>query len=1143
MFGKRFLFTLTALAVLAAMTLVSVSAGAQSLITGDITGVVTDPSGAALPNATVTLKNSETGATQTRSTNAQGAYRFPLLNPGTYTVSAQAQGFQTRQQNVAVTVGQASTANMQLALASASQTVEVTAEGGVVQTENGNVSTTFTPEQIANMPNPGNDLSYIVQTAPGAVMNTQAGYGNSAVYGTPATSNLFTVNGMNENDPFLNLNNSGATNLLLGQNDVQQATVVSNGYSGQYGGLAGANVNYVSKSGTNNWHGNAQYFWNGRFLNANNYFNNQSGTPRPFDNANQWGASIGGPIIKDKTFFFVDTEGLRVVLPTNTLVRIPTPQFQAATLANIAAISGTGSPQYQLYTNMFNLWASAPGASRAVPSSDAVGSCGGTFTGPGGLGTTVPCAQTFRSTASNQTNEWLLTGRIDQNIGTNDRLFAHFRTDHGLQATFTDPINPAFNAQSVQPQYEGQLNESHTFASNAVNQFILSGSWYSAIFAPKSLSAATTLMPFRVGFSGGTFASLGRALNIWPQGRNISQYGAVDDFSLQKGNHSLKFGINFRRNDVSDYDPGIGTIGYAASEDMTDFFNGLSTFYQQSFATRLRQPVALYQLGLYAQDEWSIRPNFRFNIALRADHNSNPVCQTNCFARLNTSFFAMNHDFTQPYNQAIRTGLHQALDQYQSISWEPRMGFAWSPFGSGRNTVLRGGIGMFADAFPATVADVFMANSPLVNTFTTSGQTLAPLAVPGSAAAAVAGANSAFLSGFNSGGTLASIQAATPLFSPPSVVTAARHIYNPTYEEWNLELQQGFGQRTSFSINYVGNHGYHEAIQNAGVNAFCNTGLLPYYPATAPANAAPCATAIGTGSGFAGLPLTPLDPRLGTVTEISSSGVSNYNGVTLSLSRRFSALQIQANYTYSHALDEISNAGFLPYNASTNISQLNPQDPYNIRRYNYGNADYDVRHYASMNYVWDTPRMNGLLGVLADWTVSGTVYYRTGLPFTVADSVATGTLNGYNYGTTTGAGYNVFANYLGGASPGCTRAAVLPASGSGTPCLTTASFTPALTGFGNQRRNQFFGPRFFDTDLTVMKNFRFPGWESGKLGIGLQFFNLLNHVNFDQPVADVQDPNFGQIINTVSTPTSIVGSFLGGDASPRMIQIKAQLTF
>jgi hypothetical protein len=267
--------------------LLVIPAGAQSLVSGDVTGVVTDPSGAVLPNVTVTLKSGETGAIQTHVTNAQGVYRFSLLSPGTYTISVAAKGFQPIEKQATVSVGEATTANMQLALTTASTTVEVTAGGSVVQTENANVSTMFSPEQIAEVPNPGNDLSYIVQTAPGATMNTQAGYGNSATYGIAATSNLFTVNGMNENDPFLNLNNSGATNLLLGQNDVHEATVVNNGYSAQYGGLAGANVNYVTKSGSNAWHGNALYWWDGRAMNANDYFNNKNGVKRPFVNANQ----------------------------------------------------------------------------------------------------------------------------------------------------------------------------------------------------------------------------------------------------------------------------------------------------------------------------------------------------------------------------------------------------------------------------------------------------------------------------------------------------------------------------------------------------------------------------------------------------------------------------------------------------------------------------------------------------------------------------------------------------------------------------------------------------------------------------------------------------------------------------------------
>jgi hypothetical protein len=1125
-----------ALAVIAMVAVLSIPLAAQTITTGDLVGVVTDPSGAVLPNATVTLKNTQTGATQAQTTNTQGVYRFALLPPATYTITVAAPGFQTSQRTASVGIGVATTANVQMALSSASQTVEVTAEAGVVQTENGNVATTFSSEQIANIPNPGNDLSYIVQTAPGAVMNTQAGYGNSAVFGLPATSNLYTENGMNENDPFLNLNNSGATNLLLGQNDVQQATVVNNGYTGQYGQLAGANVNYVTKAGSNAWHGNLNYFWNGRIMNANSYFNNQSGVARPFDNANQWAASLGGPIVKDKTFFFVNTEGLRVLLPTTTKVRIPSPQFETATLNNISANSPASLP---FYTNMFNLWKNAPGATRAqdvLPPGDSGG--GGCGTGQSAftqLGPGVPCALQFQATPHNLTHEWLLTARVDQNIGNSDRAFLHFRSDHGLQATYTDPINSIFNAQSDQPQYEGQFNESHTFGNNAVNQFILSGSWYSAIFKPKDLPAALGLMPFRLAFSGNSFFSLGRLLNDWPQGRNVTQYQIVDDYSVQKGSHAIKFGVNFHRNDVSDWDPGIGSIGYSQTEDLTDFFNGVSTTYTQSFPTRLREPVALYGLGLYLQDEWAATRNLKLTLALRADHNSNPVCQTNCFARLTSSFEALNHDPGLPYNQAIRTGIHQALPNFTKISWQPRLGFAWTPRAGG-NTVLRGGVGFFADSFPATVADNFMINPPLDNTFVVTGLPLSPDAA-NNAASSAASASAAFTSAFNSGGTLASIATnpANAFFTPPAFYNAAHMIHAPLYEEWNLQFQQGIGQKMSFSLNYVGNHGIYEAIQNGGLNAYCNATPLPFF-----ASVTPCLSSLGATS-FAGLPLMPSDQRFGTVTQVSSAGVSNYNGLTASFTRRFSALQLQANYTWSHAIDEISNAGFLQYNFATNTSILNPQDPFNLRKYNYGNADYDVRHNLSLNYVYSTPNWGGIKGVLGNWTISGTLYDRTGLPLTVSDSAATGTLNGFNYGTN--AGNNIFANYLGGARPGCTRAAVAPANGPGTPCLTTAEFSPAISGFGNQRRNQFFGPRYFDTDLTVMKNFKIPGWESAKLGLGVQFFNLLNHVNFDQPIADVQDSQFGQIVSTVNTPTSILGSFLGGDASPRLIQLKGTLTF
>src|SRR5882724_471644 len=445
---------------------------AQSVTSGDIVGVVTDPSGAVLASANVTLKNRENGRTQAQSTNSRGAYRFSLLPPGRYTVSVTSAGFHNADATAIVTIGQAATINIALELGEATSTVEVTSDAQLLQTDNADVSTSFSETQISQVPNPGNDLSYIAQTAPGVVQNTQGGSGNFSAYGLPATSNLFTLNGQNENDPFLNLNNSGATNLLLGNNDVREATVVTNGYSGEYGTLAGANVNYVTKSGSNSFHGNALYWWNGSTLNANSYFNNQSGAPRPFDNANQWAASFGGPIRKNKTFFFVDTEGLRFVLPTSTNVRIPSPQFQTATLANLASASPASVP---FYTSVFNLYQNAPGAGRATPLSNL--GCNGFTDANSGLGITQPCSLAFTSTVGQLSTEYLITARVDQNIGNNDRLFGHFRTDHGSQATLTDAISPLFNLGSTQPQYEGQLEETHTLGANAVNQFIASGQW------------------------------------------------------------------------------------------------------------------------------------------------------------------------------------------------------------------------------------------------------------------------------------------------------------------------------------------------------------------------------------------------------------------------------------------------------------------------------------------------------------------------------------------------------------------------------------------------------------------------------------------------------------------------------------------
>jgi hypothetical protein len=1125
---------------------------AQSLTQGNIRGTVTDPSGAVVPGAKVTLHNEDTGQTATRTSSSTGAYEFPFLPPGRYTITINAPNYQETKRTASATVGQVTTLNIQLPVQAAAQTVTVTAEGGVIQTVSPSLSTTMSTQQIALVPNGGGDLSYVAQTAPGSVMNTANGFGNFSSNGLPANSNNFTVNSMPANDPFLNLNNSGATNIQLGQNDIGEATVVSNGYSGEYS-LAGANVNYVSKSGTNSYHGNAMWRWNGVSMNGNNFFNkqNQPVTERGFVNDNQWAASFGGPIQKDKTFFFANTEGLYVIIPVSQTVNVPTAAFQQATLANLAASNPSA---VSLYQNQFALYNNAPGAGSAT-NILTNGGCAD-FNGTNGFGGSNPCALRFNSTVSAPTHEWLISGRLDHNFGDNDKAFVHFRIDRGLQASITDPINPAFDITSFQPQYEGQLQHVHTFGPNTVNSFNLNGSYYRAIFDHPDPAAALALQPLQVSFTGNALFSLGRFYTLpsaFPQGRNITQYGAVDDFSHTMGSHTLKFGANFARYDITTYGPGMGSLPVVFNETMTDFFNGKASNFTQSFPERLTQPLNLYNLGFYGQDTWHARQNLTLTFTIRADRFSNPNCVTNCFNRLANDFqtVAANSNLATPYNASILANQSLALpDSYHPWTVQPRFGFNWSPFGQEAGLVLTGGFGLFGTTLPSGYTDSLINNLPGTPAFTVSGRNYTP-DTPGNAQSAAAAANVALRAGFANGADFATLNNAVTAatgspFAVPNFFNAAGDIHTPRFQEWHLQVEKAIGAKMAASLKYVGNHGIWEQINNTGLNAFCGTGN----PVTSSASA-PCLTSGATAgalpfTSFNGLPSAPIDPRFLTITEISSGYNSNYNGLTASFSRRLSALQLQFNYTWSHALDFVSNAGqaITPFAAfGTNVSITNPQNPFNVRQNMYGNADYDVRHYFSANYVYTTPKdmFQGYLGkFLGEWTISGTIFARTGLPTTIVDTGTGGVLAAYGYG---GANLNgpIFADQTGGSAISCGSQFAMPTNGA-CPGMTN-NFAASTTGFGNQRRNQVSGPTFFDTDLTLSKSIPFPHWEAGRLVFGITAYNLFNHPNFEQPDADIASSTFGTIVSTVNSPTSIYGSGLGADSSPRLLQTSVKLTF
>jgi hypothetical protein len=1129
---KRFFVAMFAL--LAVLSIGSTQLVAQTQSTGDVAGVVTDPSGAVVPDAKISLKDNTKGNSQDAVTDRNGSYRFYLLPPGSYSVTVSVQNFQTQTRTADVAVGQIANLNFQLSVGASSSTVTVTEAAPLLSSDNGNVATTLTQEQVSQVPNPGNDMSYVAQLAPGSVMNTGMGFGNFSSYGLPGTSNLFTLDGMDDNDPYLNLNNSGATNLLLGANEVQEATVVNGAYTGEYGTLAGANVNYVTKSGGNEFHGNAVYYWNGSALNANGWFNNAAGVPKSFDNANQWAASFGGPIKHDKLFFFANTEGLRVIIPTSVQVKIPSPQFEDFVTNPTTGVLATNglTASIPFFNNAFALYNAAPGAGAAANILTGGGCSGITLPGD------APCALAFQSTIPNFTHEWTLSGRVDYNIGSNDRLFLRVGYDHGLQATATSVISPLFNLQSDQPQWQGQLNETHTFSSTLANQFILSGAWYSAIFTEADRTAALAAFPTTLSWRDGTFSSMGGDLDDAPQGRKVTQYQISDDLSKTLSNHTLKVGIKFRRNDVSDFSYGVLTSGLdgVTQASVAGADPGQALFLEQSFPSNpnnptapgaLSQPMALYSFAGYGEDDWRVRSNLTLTFALRAEHFSNPVCQTNCFAGFSSEFSQVNHDPTVPYNQVITTGQQRALLNLDKINWAPRFGFAWQPLGTEHNLVVRGGIGIFYDQFPGQVVDNFSQNPPLYNIFVIGGhaspqETVVDSSGGPNAFANALASNTGLVTGFNQGATLADLENTVPGFSPPGIFTADAKTRVPQYQKWSLEVQKGFGANTSVTVGYYGNHGIHELIVDPSVNAF----------------------------GFASLPAAPIDQRFATVQFADSAAVSNYNGVTATFTHRFSGWSkgvVSVNYTYSHAFDEDSNGGLLPFVDNTNVSPLNPQIPGNYRN-NYGPADYDVRNYLNANYVWEVPirRMLGGHGwapLVDGWQISGAIFARSGLPYTVVDQDLSGGLAGNNYGAL------VYPQFLGGGIPSCGKSAAIAGAGlsaTAPGCLTTAQF-PAFgteTAFGsNGLRNKFRGPGYTDLDFTVQKSTTIPHWERGRLGLAAQFYNLLNHPNFDQPVNDISNPQFGQIVSTISTPTSILGAFLGGNASPRIIQLKASLTF
>jgi len=686
------------LCALALITLAVPPLSSQTITTGEITGAVVDPAGKVIVGAVVQLKSTDTGESRAVQSNASGVYRFPFVKPGPYELSAKSEGLKSDRGSLVVAVGQVQVLNLHLKLGGARTVVLVSDAAPLLNPDNDNLVYTLSSKQLELLPLPGADLVAVAYSTPGVVINNQSvfGYGNFVVQGVGAVSNLFTFNGIDDMDPYSNVNNSGTTGLLLGANEVQEASVIQNAFEGQYGRQAGAQVNYVTKSGTNFYHGNLLYSYNGDVLNTNDFFANATGTPRPRAIANEYAASLGGPAIRDKLFFFADTEGDRFVMPFgNHVVAIPSPALQSYALRTIQP------SQVTLYQKMFSLYNNAPGADRAVPVTTGNGSlqnssgtlgCGrlaGTPTGTGGtFGVDVPCAVAWGTSASSLTSEWLLSTRMDYNVSASQRVFFRFKTDQSYGTGPPSDISPLFDLVSPQPDYEGQVNHTLLITPRLVNNFIASVTYNSFVASTPNLGAALRVLPLRIaindgGANGGGIAPLGPPVAV-PFGRRAGQFQIIDDISYATGAHFFRAGVNYRYNPETDLAYAHVHVGKFALNSMGDFAGGALTptgrsFFTQNFSANPVLHIRLYNFGAYVQDQWALTPHLKVTATLRVERTGNPYCVDHCFARLAEPFPELSKGLSVPYSQSIQAGQGHAFYGIEPVMPEPRVSLAYSP--------------------------------------------------------------------------------------------------------------------------------------------------------------------------------------------------------------------------------------------------------------------------------------------------------------------------------------------------------------------------------------------------------------------------------------------------------------------------------
>jgi hypothetical protein len=1126
-----------------------VGVNAQSSTNGNITGTVRDPQGAAVANVEVTFLDEKTGSSRTAKTNDDGFYSAPGLPAGVYSISAAPTGFKkTVATGVQLHVSENLTVNLDLQVGQVTEIVTVTSEAAPVETRSGEVSSLISEKQVTELPLNGRNYAQLALMVPGVSPVTQSGAGGAfatrgtglnagvdmSVNGNQSNSNLWTVDGVNNMDV-----GSNRTLLVFPSVDsIQEFRVERNSFSAEFGQAQGAVVNLITKGGSNEWHGGIFEFFRNDSLNANNFFLNRAGQPKPQLEYNNFGGNFSGPIVKNRVFFYWSEEWRREKRGQVLSANVPTPQEKAGDFSIPRPFLTGTLPHRPGQTcdpnNPLNYGSNPvdPGCfpGNKIPTAQL---------SPAGLAYMKlfpdPNTSGFPNWATSQlqpinTRQDLLRGdvTITDKMNLMVRYINEKWTHLGASGNFWgDSPYPTLTSDWSQPSHSFAVKLTNTLSSRAVNefQFSIAGNDIIITTSPESQaledeikSKVPTVFPHGGdGLVGGTVPSLfwgaGGYANIWHQAPWTNRedlYIWKDDFSLVFGSHDLKVGGLFSHNFKDEPGSGAGGGNQTASiqgcGEQTGHCIGdlllrdtVLLNYTEIATTEIAEG-RWRDFEFYVNDTYKVHPRVTLTMGLRYSVFTPAWEKDNRISNFLPNLYN-GTDFNTGLvtaEEGIASGLGRSLVNTYNKGFQPRVGVAWDIFGTGE-TAVRMGFGRYMSR-SNVIEDLLRltGNPPWTTTVSAgsgwngAGTTLANCPTCRS----LDTINPGLVNNVAGANPNAGFAAVDPNFRPPE-----------SYQ-WNLTVSHQLFKDTVFEASYIGNHGLHIWRRNVNRNDVpdnqaCRGTACDGSSASARLQIARAGMNIASpvpGIGVQNQGQLIADNRLlrniGTVNTDESNGNSTYHAMQLWLNRRFSErLAFQVAYTWGHAISDVSLTSF------TNSTS----DPFNFAA-DKGDADLDRRHTFVSNLVYELPGFQrwGKTAhyILGNWQVNGIASYFGATPIDVITGVNT-------IGTASAVGQR----------PNYTGAPLYLNTNDSTRHLNPAAFaTPAAGQLGTLGKGSVRGKAITNIDLSFAKNWRFK--ERYNIQFRTEFFNLLNTANFVGFDTDLRNASFGTL-NTAQAAREI----------------------